>query len=98
MNSSQPQKFPLLSQSNPSDRKSHYAIRIKGCLSTSDWSEWFGGMIVEANAEHGETRLEGELTDQAELYGLLNRLRNLGLVLISVELLPIPKKENRASE
>jgi hypothetical protein len=59
-----------------------YEIRIKGQLDKS-WSDWFGGLTIchEAN---GETLLTGSLPDQAALHGVLNRLRDLGTQLISV--------------
>jgi hypothetical protein len=88
MNPGQPLENPYDPQSDPSNAKPYYAFRIKGCLSASDWSGWFGTMTLAVDADRGETRLEGQIIDQAELYGLLARLRNLGLVLISVELLP----------
>lgn len=60
----------------------NYEIRVKGNLDSS-WSEWLKGMKI-APLENGETILSGPLTDQAALFGLLNRLRdmNVGLVLV----------------
>jgi len=63
----------------------YYIICVKGHLNLADWAGWFGGMTLEVDAARGETRLAGPVTDQAELYGLLSRLRNLGMVLLSVE-------------
>lgn len=57
-------------------------IRVKGHLS-SQWSDWFGGLEVE-NLAAGEALLSGALPDQAALYGVLNKMRNLGLELVSV--------------
>jgi hypothetical protein len=62
-----------------------YTIRVKGILNGSDWSGWFGDMTVEQDVERGETVVQGMIMDPAELYGLISRLRNLGLILISVE-------------
>lgn len=58
------------------------AIHIKGNL-ISQWSEWFGGLSIEA-AGPDETILRGTVADQAALYGIIARLRDLGLVLVSV--------------
>jgi hypothetical protein len=59
-----------------------YQIRIKKQLGQY-WSDWFDGltMISEAN---GETALTGEVRDQAALHGLLRKVRDLQLTLISV--------------
>ena len=59
-----------------------YRIRLKEKLD-QHWSEWLGGltMIHEAN---GETVLAGEVIDQAALHGLLTKVRDLHLTLISV--------------
>lgn len=62
-----------------------YRIRVAGTLE-SDWTSWFDGMaLTVADDSPDETILSGEVRDQAELYGLLNRLRDLNLKLISVE-------------
>jgi hypothetical protein len=61
----------------------HYAVRVKGCLDSS-WSEWFDGLSVVANQASGETIMKGWVADQAALHGLLNKVRNLGLVLVEV--------------
>jgi hypothetical protein len=59
-----------------------YEIRIRGTLSP-DWSEWFEGMEIRQDGE-GETILAGRVVDQAALHGLLARVRDLNLVLVSV--------------
>jgi hypothetical protein len=48
-----------------------------------NWSEWFEGMTIR-HTDRDETILTGAVVDQAALYGLLAKLRNLGLSLISV--------------
>jgi hypothetical protein len=60
-----------------------HAIRVEGHLD-AHWSEWLEGMTL-THEEGGVTRLEGPLRDQAALYGLLNKLRDLSLSLITVE-------------
>lgn len=59
-----------------------YEIRIKGHLSCQ-WTEWFGGLNITME-EDGETLLTGPVVDQAALHGLLKKVRDLGLPLISV--------------
>ena len=60
-------------------------IRIKGKID-EHWSSWFADLAVEYTKQ-GETILSGPVADQATLYGVLNRLRDLGLPLLSVTLL-----------
>jgi hypothetical protein len=59
-----------------------YHIRVKGHLSPQ-WSDWFDGFTI-TNSEDGEALLSGIILDQAALYGLLNKISNLGLPLLSV--------------
>lgn len=59
-----------------------YQIKLKGHLGPQ-WSEWFEGLTVTLT-DHGETVLTGPVTDQAALHGVLKRVRDLGLPLISV--------------
>lgn len=60
-----------------------YEIRVQGRLDGDHWSQWFDGMTVTTNDE-GETVLQGAITDQAALYGLLSRVRDLGLPLLAL--------------
>jgi hypothetical protein len=59
-----------------------FAIKVKEKLE-SDWSDWFDGFQIEENEDL--TILKGHVRDQAALYGLLIKMRDLGLTLISVE-------------
>ena len=59
-----------------------YEIRVRGHLS-AQWHNWFDGMTIELEAD-GTSRLYGSLADQAALHGLLRKVRDLGLPLISV--------------
>jgi hypothetical protein len=60
-----------------------YRICIRGLLDSS-WSEWFDGLTVTPEAD-GTTTLTGQIVDQAALYGVLGRLRDLGATLVTVE-------------
>ena len=59
-----------------------YQIKIKGHLD-SEWSDWFEGLAV-TQAERGDTLLTGPVVDDAALHGLLKKIRDLGMPLISV--------------
>ena len=60
----------------------YYEIRLKGHLG-SQWTDWFGGLTITLEA-NGDTLLTGPVVDQAALYGLLKRVRDLGMPLLSV--------------
>lgn len=62
-----------------------YAIRFKGHLD-NQWTEWFGGMTITLDKD-GSTLLSGPVADQAALYGLLKKVRDLGMPLVSVSLI-----------
>jgi hypothetical protein len=63
------------------DQSGVYEIRVKGRLEAS-WSDWFYGFEIKPT--NGETLLVGEVQDQSALHGLLTKLAELGLTLISV--------------
>ena len=60
----------------------NYRIRLKGQLGP-EWAEWFEGLAVTLE-EDGSTLLTGPLVDQAALHGLLKKIRDLGMPLLSV--------------
>ena len=64
-----------------SDEAVVYQIRVQGRLD-GRWSDWFGGMAI--TQEGSITRLTGPVVDQAALHGILSRIRDLNLRLISV--------------
>jgi hypothetical protein len=67
----------------PSAGERSYEIKVAGHLD-EHWSGWLGGLdIIHDTA--GNTLLAGALPDQAALHGILNQIRDLGLVLISLE-------------
>jgi len=57
-------------------------IRVKGQINPQ-WSEWFGGLTINHSGSD-ETVFTGLILDQASLYGIIARMRDLGLQLISV--------------
>lgn len=59
-----------------------YQIRIKGHLGRQ-WTDWFGGLTITLE-ENGETLLTGSVIDQAALHGLLKKVRDIGMPLLSV--------------
>jgi hypothetical protein len=59
-----------------------YCLTIKGHLG-SEWSEWFDGLTITL-ADNGETMLTGPVVDQTALHGLLTKIRDLGLPLLSL--------------
>lgn len=63
-----------------------YQIRIKGRLDRQ-WAAWFSGLTI-THEKDGATLLTGPVVDQAALYGLLRKVRDLGLPLLAVHRLP----------
>ena len=71
----------------------HYEIRVEGILDHR-WAAWFGSLRVETDGT--QTVISGLLTDQPALHGLLTRIRDLGLCLISVRRLDTGQAGNEA--
>jgi len=65
-----------------SDQPVIYQIRLKGHLD-SQWTDWFEGLTITLD-EDGDTLLTGPVIDQAALHGLLKKVRDLGMPLVSV--------------
>ena len=65
------------------DKPQHYEIRVEGHLSDR-WSDWFEGLAI-CQEPNGETTLRGPVGDQSALFGVLNKIQALHLVLISVQ-------------
>ena len=65
-----------------------YELRIGGHLD-EHWSAWFDDLALSRNAD-GTTTLRGTVADQAALHGLLTKVRDLGLTLISLNPVPAP--------
>jgi len=62
--------------------KYSFQIRVCGHL-TGQWLDWFSSLQIE-NTESGETLMRGELSDQSALFGVLDRIRSLGLEIVSL--------------
>lgn len=75
-----------------------YEIRVKGILS-DQWTDWFDGMKFRYDSE-GNTILTGQVVDQAVLHGILDKVRDLGMTLLSVTRLDrkIPEKNLRGKK
>jgi hypothetical protein len=65
-----------------------YEIRVQGRLE-SRWAAWFDGMTLTPETD-GTTTIHGPVVDQAALHGLLRKLRDVGLPLVSVTAVPAP--------
>jgi hypothetical protein len=65
------------------DKPAVYEIVVKGKLD-SRWSRWFANLQIIPQPD-GNSLLTGPITDQSALYGVISRLRDLGLVLVSVQ-------------
>ena len=66
----------------PTSNAKVYEIRLKGHLEAR-WEQWFDGLIISLE-EDGSTLLSGPLADQAALHGILKKVRDVGLTLLSV--------------
>ena len=75
----------MSNQPNPnteSDQPTVFEVRIKGHLG-GQWKDWFGGLSITLE-DNGETLVTGPVIDQAALHGLLRKVRDLGMPLVSV--------------
>ena len=75
---------------SPSQEPDRYEIRVKGHLADR-WVAWFDGMTLVRQAD-GTTLLAGPVTDQSALHGLLRKVSDLGLPLVSVT--PTPRLDD----
>jgi hypothetical protein len=77
------------------DKPCIYQIRVKGLLD-SEWSDFFDGLSIIVQPDD-ETLLSGPVPDQAALHGMLAKVRDLGLPLLSVERLEVHDCRSQAS-
>jgi hypothetical protein len=68
-----------------------YQIRVEGHLD-HQWTDWFEGLTINLE-EDGEMLLTGPLVDQAALFGLLKKVRDLGMPLVSVNRIKSDQKD-----
>ena len=66
----------------PAERPAYYEFRVRGVLDAR-WSAWFDGLQVSSD-QAGQTTIAGPVADQAALHGLLTKVRDLALPLLSV--------------
>jgi hypothetical protein len=71
-----------LSSESHSDQPMIYQIKIKGYLG-DQWANWFDGLEITLEKD-GNTLLTGQVIDQAALYGVLKKVRDLGMPLLSI--------------
>jgi len=69
-----------------------YQLRVDGHLD-QHWSPWFGDLTLTQESD-GTTSLTGVISDQAELHGLLSKIRDLGVTLISVAVVDHPTRDD----
>jgi hypothetical protein len=72
------------------DRSTPYQIRLKGVLDSS-WSDWFDGFTITLQGD--ETLLAGTVPDQSALHGILAKINDLGLPIVSIEKISQTGKE-----
>ena len=75
-------RYPAAEDRNAPDAPARYEIRLKGHLDAR-WAGWFEGLTL-TREDDGTTVLRGPVADQAALHGLLSKVRDLGLPLVSV--------------
>lgn len=79
----------------PNPKGKIYEIRLEGCLKER-WEKWFDGLVITSD-EKGNTLLSGPVADQAALHGLLKKIRDLGIPLISLNTVGSDSEEVRES-
>ncbi len=78
----------------PTANTVYYEIRLKGQLNAR-WADWFDGMTITLD-NNGDTLLSGPVVDQAALHGLLKKVRDVGITLLSVN--SVKQKGSEGSE
>jgi len=76
---------------SPTSNAKVYEIRLQGHLEAR-WVKWFDGLAITLE-NNGDTLLTGPLADQAALHGLLKKVRDLGMTLVSVNTVEPDSKE-----
>ena len=97
MLSEEQQDTEALNKLNPKvdqDTSRNYQIKIEGHLGPQ-WTDWFGGLTITLE-DNGNTLLTGPVVDQAALHGLLKKVRDLGMPLVSV--IPVESSQTNLNE
>ena len=76
----------------PTANTAYYEIRLQGQLNAR-WADWFDGMTITLD-NNGNTLLSGPVVDQAALHGILKKVRDVGLTLLSVNFVEPDRKED----
>jgi hypothetical protein len=84
-----------LASPNP-NKALQFEIRVRGQLG-AEWAEWFGGLSVTQEVG-SDTLLRGVVADQAALYGVLRKVRDLGLPLLAVNCVGEPEDTGASAE
>jgi hypothetical protein len=89
----------MANKRNPQNDPNHpmvYQIRIEGYLGP-EWSDWFEGLTITLD-DDGDTLLTGPVIDQAALHGLLKKIRDLGMPLLSVDPVKLDQEDTPDNE
>lgn len=84
---------PIATSPSPSNR---YSIRVEGHLAP-EWTDWFDGLTIHCHPD-GTTTLEGPISDQAALHGVLFKVRDLGLALVAVRPIELNRDGTHSAE
>jgi|SRR5919108_6153429 hypothetical protein len=94
---SEPQGKELANNPEPdANRPTVYQIRVRSHLG-SEWTDWFEGLTITPEAS-GDTLLTGPVVDQAALHGLLKKVRDLGMPLVSVNRVELGQVDARQDD
>ena len=95
MSNTNPTPAPTGASTTGADSVPEYEIRVAGRLAPR-WSAWFDGLTITSDAD-GTTAIRGPVVDQAALHGLIQKLRDVGIPLVSLtQLTPDPTAETSA--
>ena len=85
----------FIPQTDP-DQPAVYQIRIKGHL-VQKWTDWFEGLTITLG-DNGDMLLTGQVIDQAALHGILKKIRDLGMPLLSVNVVDLNRPDMAGSD
>ena len=85
-----------MSEERQPGQRTIYQIRVRGILDRK-WSDWFDGMDISTQG-NADTLMTGPVIDQAALHGLLHKIRDIGLPLLSVNIVRLQEKDDEGDE